>query len=106
LVVATGGSSVVVNQIGANDINGTYTLIDYNSTTAALATSFTSVTGPAGHTYSISIDTPNTQVLLNITAAGAGSGSELAGGSVPEPATIVFVAMAIGAFATGRRRRS
>ncbi|MCC7474134.1 MAG: autotransporter-associated beta strand repeat-containing protein [Pirellulales bacterium] len=95
------GASIVVNDLsgGVNDINGSYVLIDYNASSAALATSFTSITGPAGHTYTVTVDNTLTQVLLTIAASpGIGTGA-----SVPEPGSMVLLLMALATAARTRR---
>jgi fibronectin-binding autotransporter adhesin len=94
--------NVVVNDLGGL-VDGTYTIIDFLGA-AATATNFnatsTTVSGPAGHTYSLALSAA-TAGELRLTVAPPGVG---AGGAVPEPSTLVLLSLCVAAFATGRRR--
>jgi fibronectin-binding autotransporter adhesin len=102
------GDSLVVNVNAlAGMADGTYSIINYNAGATATASgtmAAVSVTGTAGHTYSLALDTTNK--LLNLTITTPGSGSSLSGGAVPEPSSMMLLIAGLVATAARRRRRT
>lgn len=89
--------------------DGIYTIINYNAGTTATATNaavfgtVVAATGPAGHSYSLAIDTVNK--LVNLTISTPGSGNSLNNAAVPEPTTAVLVLLGALGFVSRRRGR-